>query len=103
MGGKTPQELEMYRQLEIKLLDLLGRVSDRLTTENIEFGRDLIEAHGEYGVALEMICDWLTEDDLPISPEEYELISGVAETMEASDWSMQDRLTPLRVVPAEQD
>jgi len=36
VNQKTPQELEMYRHLELALFDLLDRVKDRLTAENAD-------------------------------------------------------------------
>lgn len=98
MSEKTPLELEMYRHLELALLDLLDRVKDRLPTDNTTFARDLVEAHGEYGVALEMIADWLIEEDSPINRDEYELMPGSATAMEISETSMKNRLAALRVV-----
>jgi hypothetical protein len=93
------KELEMYRQLEPVLLDLLDRVKDRLSEEHTVFARDLIEAHGEYGVALEMICDWLIEEDSPVNHDEYGLIAGSATAMEIFETTMKNRLAALRVVP----
>ena len=88
---------EARQQLERTLLDLLSRVADRLTPENQEFARDLIEAHGEYGVAMEMMADWLIEDDTPITSEEWALAHESSVAMGTAEGTMEGRLKSLRV------
>ena len=54
------------KELEGRLLGLGVSVADRLTVEQQGWFAELV-AVGEYGVALEMIADWLSEDELPIT------------------------------------
>lgn len=54
------------RDLSSRLHGLLTQVADRLADEQVESAAEFIDA-GEYGLALEFIADYLSEDGREIS------------------------------------
>jgi hypothetical protein len=56
-------------ELKERLTEFGAAVADRLTDDQQEWLSEFIRV-GEYGVALEMIADWLSEDAAPMSPAE---------------------------------
>jgi hypothetical protein len=81
----------MFRQHKIneaQLSTLADMLSGRLPDNNIADARELI-AHGEYGVALDLLCTQVYEYEIPVSSEAYKLIEacGTRMQMEESSWS----------------
>lgn len=76
-------------------LTVLGvSVSDRLTSEQQGWYAEFVDV-GEYGLALEMISDWLSEDELPISePERTE-----AAELSTAMGNYERVMGPLRLCP----
>jgi len=85
--------------------DLTGRVrgliillADRLSSDQARLGDELIDA-SEFGVALETLADWLSEDRTPIP-------DGVRRDFERLSVEMgnvERVMRPLDVCPAETD
>lgn len=63
-----------------RLTDLAESVSDRLTLEQRGWLGDLLRA-GEVEVGLEMLADWLAEDEHPLSAEERREALALAEEL----------------------
>lgn len=72
------------RKLEGKLLSFLGEVSKHLTCSDIEDARSFIK-HGEYGVAFELICDQLHENDSILTDENLKFAELLAEIMKLEE------------------
>ena len=58
-----------YAELERRLTALGESVSDRLNDEQRRWFAEYLDA-GEYGLALEMVADWLSEEERPITAAE---------------------------------
>lgn len=54
-----------FTALEPRLSELGSRVGDLLTDERRGWYAEFLEV-GEYGLALEMLADWLSEEEAPI-------------------------------------
>ena len=67
-------------ELKIRLLGLGACMADRLTVDRREWFADFVRV-GEYALALEMLADWLSEDELPISVSERAEARILAEAM----------------------
>lgn len=89
------QTLSMERaELERRLRGLGDSVADRLTCEQATWFAEFVGV-GEYGLALEMLADWLSEDALPISEAELGEATSLATAM-----GIAERVTsPLRLCP----
>lgn len=79
----------MPRELEC----LFHQVMKDLPEGTVDFVKELI-TQGEWGIALEVICDELHEFDVPITQECYRLAEVAAEKMQmpSTVWS---KLLPL--------
>lgn len=60
--------------------DLARGLADRLTPEQQTWGDEYMQAH-EWGLALEMYADWLSEQELPVSQVERETFRSLATQM----------------------
>jgi hypothetical protein len=69
-----------YPELERRLGALGASVSDRLQDHQRQSFAELLNA-GEYGIALEMVADWLSEDELPITSAERSEAEALAQAM----------------------
>lgn len=67
---------------------------DRLSAEQQSWFADFVDA-GEFGVALEMIADWLSEDGHPVSDVERAEAAELATALGISERVM----TPLNLCP----
>ena len=82
------------KELESRLLALGVSVADGLTVEQQGWFAEFVGV-GEYGLALEMIADWLSEDHLPITAWERLEAKDLAEAMGNADRVM----GPLALCP----
>ncbi len=57
-----------FAVLESRLAALGARLEDLLTSEQQGWFAEFLGA-GEYGLALEMLADWLSEDETPLPAE----------------------------------
>lgn len=69
-----------YAELESRLAALGAQVR-RLLNADQQGWFDEFLAAGEYGVALEMLADWLSEDETPIPPTSRSEARALAEAM----------------------
>ncbi|MHC6224502.1 MafI family immunity protein [Pseudomonas sp. X10] len=53
-----------------ELRELGETFGDRLSAEKLSFALDYID-YNEQPLALDTLCDYLCEEDIPITPEEY--------------------------------
>ena len=83
-----------YPQLERRLAKLGESFSDRLTREQQGWLREFLDA-GEYGLALEMVADWLSEDERPIKATER----AEAETLAQAMGNVERVMGPLSLCP----
>ncbi|MCC3584404.1 MAG: MafI family immunity protein [Microcoleus sp. PH2017_30_WIL_O_A] len=72
-----------------KLNEVLARLKESLSDTQIEFLQSYINA-GEWNLALEILCDILIEEEIPIDSRGYELLQEVGNTlnMEKETWEM---------------
>ena len=83
-----------WEELERRVRALGDSMADRLTNEQATWFTEFVEV-GEYGLALEMLADWLCEDALPISEAELSEATSLATAMGNAE-----RVTgPLRLCP----
>ena len=85
--------------------DLTGRVrgliillADRLSSDQARIGDELIDA-AEFGVALETLADWLSEDATPIPDS----VRRDFERLSVQMGNVERVMRPLDVCPAETD
>jgi len=64
----------------VAIQDLAGGLSDRLTPEQQTWGKEFL-SHLEWGLALEMYADWLSEDKLPVTAAEREIFRRLSTAM----------------------
>lgn len=78
---------------EADLGALVNLFTESLPAENIADARDLID-HGEYGVALELVCTQLYEYDVPVPTETYRLIEQCGRIMQMNEasWAFLEEL-----------
>jgi hypothetical protein len=69
-----------YAELERRLAALGESVGDRLSDEQRCWLREFLDA-GEYGIALEMVADWLSEGLHPITSTERAEANTLAQAM----------------------
>ncbi|WP_448550537.1 MafI family immunity protein [Thalassotalea fusca] len=76
------------KELENKLVAFLKDVSNGLTESDVENAKDFIN-HSEYGVAFELICDQLYENDSILTADNLKSAQLLAEMMELDEksWS----------------
>jgi len=70
-----------YKKLEKNLLDLLFSLQATIPKGIYIEAREYIEDHGEYGIALELLCDVLCEENISIKPSVLERIKSISDTM----------------------
>ena len=83
-----------HAELECRLAALGESVSDRLSDEQRRWFAEFLDA-GEYGITLEMVADWLSEDEHPITTTERAEAETFAHTMGNVDRAM----SPLSFCP----
>ncbi|MTA14044.1 MAG: MafI family immunity protein [Actinobacteria bacterium] len=66
--------------LEGRLMTFGASVADRLTDDQRSWFAEFIAA-GEYGIALEMLADWLSEADAPVFPAERTEAAALSKSM----------------------
>ncbi|HEY9862802.1 MAG TPA: MafI family immunity protein [Candidatus Obscuribacterales bacterium] len=78
-----------YKIVESKLYQVINIVKPQLSETQIEFIVSDIHA-GEWNLALETLCDILTEEEIPIDLKSYELLQEVGNilNMERQTWEM---------------
>jgi hypothetical protein len=80
--------------LERRLATLGESFSDRLTSEQQGWLREFLNA-GQYGLALEMVADWLSEEERPITAAERAEAQMLAQAM----GNVQRVMGPLSLCP----
>ncbi len=83
------------RILAAELRAIVAAFSEKLPPGDVGAAEDLI-SHGEYGVALELICTQVHEYELPVAKETFRAIEqcGRRMQMDESSWNF---LRDLRV------
>ncbi len=78
-----------YKVVENKLSEALALVSDILSENQTESIQSYIKA-GEWNLAVETLCDILSEDELPVNLKTYNLLeeAGVALNMDRETWEL---------------
>lgn len=78
-----------YKIVVKKLNEVLAQLKEILSETQIEFLQSYINA-GEWNLALEILCDILIEEEIPIDSRGYELLQEVGNTlsMEKETWEM---------------
>lgn len=80
-----------------KLNEVLAQIKEIFSDTQIEFLQSYINA-GEWNLALEILCDILIEEEIPIDLKSYELLQEVGNilNMERQTWEMlKVQVTPL--------
>jgi hypothetical protein len=83
----------MHSNLENLCIKALEAVQENVPQVQAAEVRDYIERHGEYGVGIEFLIDWLTEEETMISPAQFQ---AIYEAMAAMGLSDDDRVSYLR-------
>ena len=78
-----------YKIVVKKLNEVLAQLKQILSDNQIEFLQSYINA-GEWNLALEILCDILIEEEIPIDLNSYELLQEVGDSlnMELETWEM---------------
>ncbi|MDF0555743.1 MafI family immunity protein [Kamptonema sp. UHCC 0994] len=78
-----------YKVVESKLHQVINIVKPQLSENQIKFIVSDIHA-GEWNLALEILCDILIEEEIPIDLRSYELLQEVGNilNMEQKTWEM---------------
>ncbi|MEZ2318046.1 MAG: MafI family immunity protein [Microcoleus sp.] len=78
-----------YKIVVNKLNEVLAQLKEILSDTQIEFLQSYINA-GEWNLALEILCDILIEEEIPIDLKSYELLQEVGNilNMESETWEM---------------
>ena len=68
---------------------ILTEVAAQLAGDQVLLIQELM-GQAEYGLALELICDWLTEEDFACSPTQYSRIETLGKDMglDPRNWQM---------------
>jgi hypothetical protein len=74
---RRPQNLLLLR-------DLTRELGDRLTAEQRTWAQEYLDA-GEWGLALEMLADWLSEDELAITADERAAFQTLSSLMDIGE------------------
>tara|TARA_B100000700_G_C14802104_1_gene741100 strand:+ start:394 stop:648 length:255 start_codon:yes stop_codon:yes gene_type:complete len=76
------------KELAGKINDFLGATASGLADSDIENAKSFLK-HGEYGVAFELICEQLYENDALLTEEQISVAQEIAVMMELDDnsWS----------------
>jgi len=86
-----------YKIVVNKLNEVLAQLNEILSDTQIEFLQSYINA-GEWNLALEILCDILIEEEIPINLKGYELLQEVGNilNMERETWEMlKVQVTPV--------
>ena len=86
-----------YKIVVKKLNEVLAQLKEILSDTQIEFLQSYINA-GEWNLALEILCDILIEEEIPIDLKSYELLQEVGHilNMERETWEMlKVQVTPV--------
>ena len=86
-----------YKIVVKKLNEVLAQLKEILSDTQIEFLQSYINA-GEWNLALEILCDILIEEEIPINLKGYELLQEVGNilNMERETWEMlKVQVTPV--------
>jgi hypothetical protein len=83
------------RQQEIvqRCNQALEAMRDQLPTSLHQEAYDLINEHGEWGVAIESVIDWIGELELEVTSAQFHRIEAA---MNAMGWGGSDRMVWLR-------
>ena len=84
-----------YKALEKKLRLVVSYVAPRLKEEDLQEINELIDHHAEYGVAYEMLCHLIAQEQIVITPEVYELITELGKQMNFGE-DVWNKLAPLK-------
>ena len=78
-----------YKIVVNKLNEVLAQLKEVFSDTQIEFLQSYIYA-GEWNLALEILCDILIEEEIPIDLNSYELLEEVGNilNMERETWEM---------------
>ncbi|CAD0232193.1 MafI family immunity protein [Planktothrix agardhii] len=78
-----------YKIVVNKLNEVLTQLKEVFSDNQIEFLQSYINA-GEWNLALEILCDILIEEEIPIDLKSYELLQEVGNilNMERQTWEM---------------
>ncbi|MGL6136945.1 MAG: MafI family immunity protein, partial [Planktothrix sp.] len=78
-----------YKIVVSKLNEVLAQIKEVFSDTQIEFLQSYINA-GEWNLALEILCDILIEEEIPIDLKSYELLQEVGNilNMERQTWEM---------------
>jgi len=76
----SEKQLAHYRAMEQGLNELVGALTGALSRPSISNVRLLLNA-GEYGLALEMICEAIEDQRVHISSSQYEEIEELGQRM----------------------
>lgn len=78
-----------YKLVVSKLNEALSIVRDRLLDTQIDFIESCIYS-GEWNLALETLCDILSEDNLPLHPGAYKLFEEIGSDLniERGTWEI---------------
>jgi len=78
-----------YKIVVNKLNEVLVQLKEVFSDTQIEFLQSYINA-GEWNLALEILCDILIEEEIPIDLKSYELLQEVGNilNMERETWEM---------------
>ena len=92
------EKLRLRQEVETRMVKLLDDIGDKLGPERVSTAKDFVE-HGEYGVALEFIADWLDEDDIAISRQELKMMESLHRMMggDGPTLKMETRLRRLTI------
>ena len=86
-----------YKIVVKKLNEVLAQLKEVFSDAQIEFLQSYINA-GEWNLALEILCDILIEEEIPIDLKSYELLQEVGNilNMERETWEMlKVQVTPV--------
>jgi hypothetical protein len=73
-----------WQNLEKSMSGLIDEVKDLLPQTDIENAREMIE-HNEFGCGFEIICEQLFEYDIKISPDIYQKIVEIGQSMKMTE------------------
>ncbi len=78
-----------FHSIERKLSELLHEIEDVLPSSDIENSRELI-SHAEFGVAFELVCDQLYENDITLNESTFLLLNeiGISLDIPSARWEI---------------
>ena len=68
--------------IEKKIVSVLKELSQHITKEDFIEILNLVETHGEYGIAMESLCSVLEENEIPIPNQTLEVIIDLFREMD---------------------